>query len=98
MAEITFVATNAPLKGKRAAVVAHMVAMLVEAEGDIVTWDELSDGVEHPHQYTPALMSLELVGAIKRWEYSEVDSRGKKTAYSLTDKVTVESAVIEDTE
>lgn len=91
MAQITFVAAEAPLKGTRAAVVAHMVAMIVEANGEIVTWSEITEGVDHPHQYMPALMSLELVGAIRRWEYSEVGSKGRKTAWCLDDSVEVVS-------
>jgi hypothetical protein len=90
MATITFVATEQELRGKRAAVVARMIEQLVEAEGDPVTWHELSEGVEHPHQYTPALIALELVGAVSRWEYIEPGSSRKSTAYALNESVEVE--------
>lgn len=91
MAELTFIEARESLKGKRAAVVAQMVQMIVEAGSDgVVTWDELTKGVEHPHQYTPALHALEMVGAIQRWSYSESGSKGHKTAYSLSERVQVE--------
>lgn len=91
MPEITFTEAKEPLKGKRAGVVALWVQKIVEAGVDgVVTWEELIDGVEHPHQYTPALHALEMVGAITRWSYSETGSRGTKVAYSLNDRVTVE--------
>jgi hypothetical protein len=88
-AEITFVAASVELHGKRAAAVADMIKMLVEAEGEIVTWDELSYGVEHPHQYTPALHALELVGAIERWDYVEEGKTKHQTAYSLAEGIEV---------
>jgi hypothetical protein len=89
MTEITFVEATEPLKGKRAAVVARMIEQIVQADGECVTWDELINGVEHPHQYTPALHALELVGAIERWEFSEPGHRKKQVAYSLHANVTV---------
>lgn len=90
MPELTFVAAEEPLKGKRAAIVAQMIQQIVDAGVDgEVTWDELIKGVEHPHQYTPALHALELVGAIRRWDYSEEGSRGTKHAYSLAEGVEV---------
>lgn len=91
MADITFVEATDELKGKRAAVVAKMVQQLVDADGEPVTWDELCNGVEHPHQYTPALHALELVGAVERWDFVEAGHRGSKTAYTLSDGVEVVS-------
>lgn len=81
--EITFTAATEGLAGKRAAVVARMIEMIVEAEGEPVTWEELIQGVEHPHQYTPALHALEMVGAVERWTYSEPGRKGKHVAYSI---------------
>lgn len=95
MPDITFTASTDSLKGKRAAVVARMVELLAEAgTEDVVTWDELIAGVEHPHQYTPALHALELVGAIRRWDYKEPNTKGHKTAYSLVDGVEVQDLVL----
>ena len=90
MPEITFTAASEALKGKRAAIVARMIEQIIEAEGDVVTWDELIKGVEHPHQYTPALHALELVGAIERWEYMEPGKKKRSVAYSLHSDVSVE--------
>jgi hypothetical protein len=95
MPEITFVAATDELKGKRAAIVARMIQMIVEAEGEPVTWDELTAGVEHEHQYTPALHALELVGAIERWEFVEPGKRRRSTAYSLAEGVEVTEEAIE---
>lgn len=90
MPEITFIAAQEALKGKRAAVVARMIEQIVEAEGEVVTWEELTNGIEHPHQYTPALHALELVGAIERWEFIEPGHKKKSQAYSLHSDVNVE--------
>lgn len=91
MPEITFVQAQDTLKGKRAAVVARIIERLVEAEGEPLTFGELLDGSEHPHQYTPALHALELVGAIERWDAKSDDGKGKaQVAYSLAENVGVE--------
>lgn len=84
---ITFTAAEEPLKGKRAAVVARMIEQIFQADGEPVTWEELIDGVEHPHQYTPALHALELVGAIERWEYKEPGKTKRSVAYSIHENV-----------
>lgn len=92
MPELTFIEAREPLKGKRAAVVAQWLQMIVEAGSDgVVTWDELTQGVDHPHQYMPALHALEMVGAIQRWSYSESGTRGTKVAFSLSEHVQVEN-------
>lgn len=92
MSTVTFSLNETELRGKRAAVVARMVEQLVEANGEPVTWDELINGVEHPHQYTPALIALELVGAIQRWDFIKPGSSKHSTAYALnTDAVEVQA-------
>lgn len=93
MATITFVPSEAELRGKRAAVVARMIEQIVHAAGDPVTWDELTQGVEHEHQYTPALIALELVGAIERYEYIKPGSSKHSTAYALSEEVRVDDGV-----
>lgn len=87
--ELTFTFDEEPLKGKRAAVVAQMIEKIVTADGEPVSWEELSEDVEHPHQYTPALHALELVGAIERWKFQSPGKRRESTAYSLTETVEV---------
>lgn len=91
MPAITFVQAQEPLKGKRAAVVATILDRLLEADHEPLTFAELLAGAEHPHQYTPALHALELVGAIERWDCKTDSGKGKaQVAYSLAETVTVE--------
>lgn len=91
MPELTFVEAQEPLKGKRAAVVATILDRLLEADHEPLTFAELLEGSDHPHQYTPALHALELVGAIDRWDVKSDDGKGKvQAAYSLNENVTVE--------
>lgn len=90
LSEITFVAAEDELKGKRAAVVARFIELLVEAEGEPVTFAELTQGVEHPHQYTPALHALELVGVVDRWEYSTPGRSKVQHAWSLAEHIEVD--------
>lgn len=86
---ITFVAADNQLRGKRAESVGKIIQRLVEAEGEPLTFDELTRGLPHVHQYTPALQALELVGAVERWHYREPGKVKKQTAYSLADSVEV---------
>jgi hypothetical protein len=80
----TFVVSETGLKGKRVQAVATIIDRLAEAGvGEPLTFEELLEDVEHPHQYTPALIALELVGAVRRWEYRGNGSKRTQTAYSL---------------
>lgn len=83
-ASITFIGAEDELKGKRAAIVAQMIEQLVEAgPGEPLTWEELTDGIEHSAQYTPAMHALEMVGVIERYSYVEPGKTKPRVAYAL---------------
>lgn len=77
--------------GKRAACVAGMIALLIDAEGDPVPWTDMCDevGMEHHGQLMPAMHALELVGAVVRHTYVEETGTRAKVAYALAPDVEV---------
>ena len=82
--DITFALVEGDPTGKRAVAVAKVLDRLAEAGiSEPVPFEELVEGIEHPHQYTPALVALELVGVVRRWEYTERGKRRTQYAYSL---------------
>lgn len=91
MSEMQFVLAEDDPTGKRAACVAGMINMLVEADGEPIPWTEMCDevGMEHHGQLMPAMHALELVGAVDRYTYVEETGTRAKTAYALADGVGV---------
>ncbi len=89
----TYVKAQDELRGKRAASVASMIEQLVEAEGEPVTWSDLNDvaGMDHHGQLMPAMIALELIGAVERFEYTDDGGTRAKPAFALAEHVEVES-------
>lgn len=84
-----YTAVSEELSGKRAAAVATILDLLIEAEGQpIPTSFLLEESGSDVSQMGPAFLALELTGVAKRFTY---DNGGKKpvTAYAIDEQVEV---------
>lgn len=82
----SYVEAEDELQGKRAAAVAGIIDMLVEAEGAAIPFGTLLQGVgmdSQPAQMTPAMHALELTGVIRRFTYVETGATKPRSAYAL---------------
>lgn len=91
---ITLQLVEEPLAGKRAAVIANLIQQLVEAKGEPIPWSEMCEeaGIEGSTPratFMLAMHSLELVGAVDRWEYVEHGEIKPRPAFALAAKVKV---------
>ncbi len=91
MSTIVFTRASDELRGKRAACVAGIIRLLVEHEGEPVTWAYLCDsvGMEHHGQLMPAMHALELCGIVERFTYTEGAGTRGKPAFALAEGVTI---------
>lgn len=91
---ITLVKVTEELHGKRPAEIAGIIEQLIDAKGEPVPWVELCEGVGITESARRASMmlsmhSLELVGAVERYEYVETGETRPRPAYALNGKVKV---------
>lgn len=87
-----FVQSEDELKGKRAECVSGIIEGLVAADGDPIPYAELLEAVgmsDQPAQMMPAMVALELVGAIIRYTYTEIGKTKSRLAFALSEDVEI---------
>lgn len=86
-----FIEASDELRGKRASCVAGILKQLVDADGDPIAWSDLCDnvGMDHHGQLMPAMHALEMVGAVRRFEYVDGEGTRSKPAFAINEDVEV---------